>query len=67
MGMRHIENPDCPSFDNYECDNCGESALVLAGSTPAGWYEEYKFLPNAEDIEFNGQFYCPQCRKAKEE
>ena len=61
MGKQYIETIASRGFDSYECDNCGEGALVLAGVYPAGWQEE---MVHVEGVaRFTGTWRCPVCRK----
>lgn len=60
MGKRYIDGSQTTAFDSYECDNCGESALVLAGAYPAGWKEEYEYVNLSQQ---EGIWTCPNCKK----
>lgn len=67
MGCVYVGSSGDLSFDNYVCDNCGESALVLCGNIPAGWYESFVFDLEGMVARSIGDWYCPVCRTHEEE
>jgi hypothetical protein len=61
---------DATTLENYICDYCEESALVVTGNFPAGWYA----VPPIPEIVNGvihyrdpGVHYCPGCRGHKED
>lgn len=60
MGIKYIDDLQSQALENYTCDNCEETALVLAGNFPACW----AMIPELVGLGEIGKelWYCPECK-----
>ena len=62
MGKTLVHPTLCPALDSFECDNCGESALVLKGRIPVGWHEQLKGSSLSDKTT---EWICFECKSLK--